>query len=79
MNECYCTECDWEGQWDELNADANGNEVCPECGSKLIEAIYEDHDDNEDDNDFDHDGDAFGEDNDDDFDEDCDDDDDEEE
>lgn len=49
MNECYCTECDWEGNWDTAMINDNGESACPMCESKFLEAIYEDHDDDEDD------------------------------
>lgn len=47
MAECYCTECDWEGDWDELSESPEGDR-CPECNSLLVESI-EDWDDDEDD------------------------------
>lgn len=47
MAECYCTECDWEGDWDDLVESPEG-ERCPECNSLNIESI-EDWDDDWDD------------------------------
>lgn len=47
MAECYCSECDWEGDWDDLVESPEG-ERCPECNSLYIEPIDDWDEDGED-------------------------------
>ena len=36
-----CEDCSWEGKYEELNRDCNGNEICPDCSS---EEVYNEND-----------------------------------
>jgi len=43
MSECYCTECDWEGSWDDVII-SNEGDRCPECNSLNLEEIEDNFD-----------------------------------
>lgn len=59
MKECYCSECNWEGFWDDLI-----NNCCPSCKSQDIFDIVLYFDNMEDDDDYDDDYDDDEEDDD---------------